>query len=300
MHGIGELRDPKMVEEILQGLKKLGIEAQKHYVSEHDLFVISVEDASKSEVAQDYFRVKMGFKRPVEIDEQWVKIKKLPKGEYTFAMVMISILLYVLSFSQMGELLFSSLFIGKGDSSLFHEVLEGQVWRLITPIFLHMSFMHILFNMLWFKDLGYLIEFNFGKKFLLLFVLGTGLVSNLGQYFVSGPQFGGMSGVLYAMLGFIWVHKQLHRDFEYAIPRFDLGMMIGWFFLCLTGVLGPIANTAHGAGLVAGMMLAVGYQFRLEKERVKYFFIAVFFLIFTLLVEGYKLDGRYYLLLWKQ
>lgn len=298
MHVVGELRDPKMVEEILQGLKKCEIEATSQFIQEHELYLITVKDDSKAEEAQDYFRVKMGFKKPAEIDPQWVKIKKIPKGDYTFTMVMISVALYVLSFTQMGELLFSSLFIGKVDSSLFLEVSKGQVWRLITPIFLHMSFLHILFNMLWFKDLGYLIEFNFGKKFLLQFVLGTGLISNLGQYFVSGPQFGGMSGVLYGMLGFIWVYKQLHREFEYAIPRFDLGMMIGWFFLCLTGVLGPIANTAHGAGLVAGMIWAVFYRLRLEKGWINYFLLAVFFLIFTLFVEGYKLDGRYYLLLW--
>jgi GlpG protein len=109
-----------------------------------------------------------------------------------------------------------------------------------------------------------------------------------------------MSGVLYAMLGFIWVYKKLHVDFEYAIPKFDIGMMIGWYFMCLTGVLGPIANTAHGAGLVAGMLCAVGMQFRLDRERLKYLSLALFFLIFTLGVEGYKLQGRYYLLLWKQ
>lgn len=154
--------------------------------------------------------------------------------------------------------------------------------------------------MLWFKDLGYLIEYSFKRKFLIIFVLATGIFSNLLQYFVSGPQFGGMSGVLYAMLGFIWVHKKLQADFEYALPRFDIGMMIGWFFLCLTGVLGPIANTAHGAGLVAGIMVAVFYQFKLDINRMKYFSLAIFFLIFTLVVEGYKLDGRYYFLLWNQ
>ena len=298
---VGELKDQRMVQEIILGLKKeLGIEASSHYNEEHQVFVITVDDQSQLDQARDFYRVKLGFKKPIEVDQQWVKIKKLPRGEATFIMLIFSVLLYLSSFSNFGDQLFGSLYIGKVDSSIFYEVIHGQVWRLITPIFLHMSFMHILFNMLWFRDLGNLIEHSFGKNFLLIFVLVTGLVSNIMQYLVSGPQFGGMSGVLYSMLGFVWVHKKLNPDFEFSLPRFDIGMMIGWFFLCLTGTLGPIANTAHGAGLVAGMVAAIALNFKWETIRLKYSSLAVFFLIFTLAVEGYKLGGRYYLLLWMQ
>ncbi|MDO9181695.1 MAG: rhomboid family intramembrane serine protease [Bacteriovorax sp.] len=300
MHIIGELKDQKMAEEIIRDLNKKGILAECHFNSENDIFILSLPTEEFLEEARDFFRVKLGFKKPIAIDKEWIKIKSLPRGETTFAMIIISIVIYLFSFSNMGEGLYSSLFIGKVDSGPFQEILHGQVWRLITPIFVHLSFLHILFNMLWFKDLGYLIEYSFNKRFLLVFVLVSGLISNLLQYFVSGPQFGGMSGVLYAMLGFIWVYKKINIDFEYSLPRFDIGMMIGWFFVCLTGMLGPIANTAHGAGLVVGIMGAVFQKFSWEKIRLKYFSLAVFFLIFTLAVEGYKLGGRYYILLWLQ
>jgi GlpG protein len=300
MHIVGELKDQRMVEEILSGLNKLGIPAESHFNTEHEIYVISLPTEEKLDEARDFYRVKLGFKKNREIDKEWVKIKTLPRGETTFIMIIISIAVYLLSFTNMGDALYNSLFIGKVDSSLFNEILHGQVWRLITPIFVHLSFLHILFNMLWFKDLGYLIEHNFGKNFLLVFVFVSGLFSNLLQYMVSGPQFGGMSGVLYAMLGFIWVHKKINQDFEYSLPRFDIGMMIGWFFVCLTGVLGPIANSAHGAGLVVGILAAVALNFKWEKIRIQYFSIAAFFLIFTLAVEGYKLKGRYYILLWLQ
>jgi GlpG protein len=161
-----------------------------------------------------------------------------------------------------------------------------------------MSFMHILFNMLWFKDLGYLIENVFGKSFFLKFLLLSGVVSNSLQYCVNGPEFGGMSGVLYAFLGFIWVHKKINTDFEFSIPRYDIVMMLGWYFVCLTGWLGPIANTAHGTGLVTGIFTAVFFSFKWDKLHVQFLSLGTFFLIFTLAIEGYKLAGRYYILLW--
>jgi GlpG protein len=300
MQIVGELRDKRMVDEIVAGIIKLGIPSESQYIPESDMYVIITpsENAEQIEEARDFFRVKMGFKKERKIDQQWVKIKSLPRGEATYILVLVCCFIYGMSFSNMGTSLYSALFIGKIDSGPFYEIIHGQIWRIVTPVLLHMSFMHILFNMLWFKDLGYLLEFNFGKNFLLLFVLLTGIFSNVCQYLVSGPQFGGMSGVLYAMLGFIWVYKKLHSDFEYAIPRFDLGMMIGWYFLCLTGVLGPIANTAHGSGLVIGMTAASAMKFKMEKERMKYLGLALFFLVFTLIVEGYKLNGRYYISLW--
>lgn len=298
MYVVGELKDEQMVHEIIDGLKKNGIIAEYHLNPADDIFTITVSSEEFLDQARDFYRVKLGFKKPMALDQEWVKIKSIPRGETTYIIVMICVGIYLLSFSNMGAIFYENLFIGKVDSSLFHEIKHGQIWRLVTPIFLHMSFLHILFNMLWFKDLGYLIEYNFGKNFLLIFVFVSGLLSNLFQYLVGGPQFGGMSGVLYAMLGFIWVYKQLNPTFQYSLPRFDIGMMIGWFFLCLTGVLGPIANTAHGIGLVVGIFAAIALQFKWEMIRIKYLSLGIFFLIFTLLVEGYKLGGRYYVLLW--
>lgn len=294
---VGELRDQKMVEEIIHGLAGLGITALKIYHEEQDIYAITMESNDRLLEAQDFYRVKLGFQKPMEVDERWLKIKSIPRGQYTYAILVGCIVIYLLSFSNFGEALYRTLFIGEVESGFFYEVKRGQFWRLITPIFVHLSFLHIVFNMLWFKDLGYLIENTFGKNFLLKFIVISGIISNILQYAVSGPQFGGMSGVLYAMLGFIWVHKKINDSFEYALPKFDIGMMIGWFFLCMTGALGPIANTAHGGGLIVGILAAVVLDFKADKIHLKFLALALFFLIFTLAVEGYKLGGRYYFLL---
>jgi GlpG protein len=286
-----------MVEEIVSGLKERGIPAESQYSKEHDIYLILVPGAEFLAEAQEFYRVKLGIIKPIEIDQEWIKIKTIPRGKTTFNLILVCCFIFGMSFTATGTHLYHALFIGGVESGFLYEVSRGQIWRLITPVFLHMSFMHIVFNMMWFKDLGYIIENVFGKNFLIKFILMSGLVSNLLQYCVSGPQFGGMSGVLYGMLGFIWVHKKINESFAFSLPRFDVGMMIGWYFVCLTGWLGPIANTAHGGGLVAGILMAVFLDFKWDKLHLKFLATALFFLIFTLAVEGYKLDGRYYFLL---
>ena len=134
------------------------------------------------------------------------------------------------------------------------EIFGGQFWRLLTPIFLHFGIMHLVFNMLWLKDLGTVIERLSGTRSLFGLVLVSGLLSNLGQFAFAGPFFGGMSGVVYALLGYVWMKSRFDPASRYHLEKQTVIMMIGWFFLCMTGLIGHVANYAHGFGLVVGMV----------------------------------------------
>lgn len=296
---IGELKDKSLAEDINKNLSDLGMDSHLYFDEKTQVYVLATPLEERFHEAQDYYRVRVGLPKRMEIEPEWVKIKSVPRGQYTYVIILVCVVIFGLSYLDIGRALYDKLFISRPESSLFEEILKGQIWRLVTPIFIHLSILHILFNMLWFKDLGYIIEYKFGKYFLLKFILISGIISNLLQYFVAGPSFGGMSGVLYAMLGFIWVAKKLDDGFEYSLPQRDMVIMLGWLVMCLTGYLGPIANTAHAGGLFAGMVMAmIKSDVGSKISKFKYLLIALGFLSFTLLVEGIKLDGRYFLLLW--
>jgi len=133
------------------------------------------------------------------------------------------------------------------------EVRRGEIWRLFTPMFLHFGFLHIFFNMLWLRDLGSMIEARKTSRFLLLLTLVLAGTSNMGQYLVRGPNFGGMSGVVYGLLGYIWMQGRFNPASKLSLAPQTVTFMIVWFFVCLAGLVGPIANTAHGVGLVVGV-----------------------------------------------
>ena len=139
------------------------------------------------------------------------------------------------------------------------EIAHGQVWRLLTPIFLHAAmaggfgFLHVLFNMLWLRDLGGMIENAQGPFGLLHKVVVIGMFSNLLQLAFGGPSFGGMSGVVFGLLGYIWVRGRLDLTSGLYVHNQTMMMMTFWFFICLTGTMGAIANAAHAGGLFAGM-----------------------------------------------
>ena len=136
-------------------------------------------------------------------------------------------------------------------------VARGQVWRLLTPIFLHFGFLHILFNMMWLHHLGRMIERVKSTAFLLLLVAVTAVLSNTVQAVLSGPSFGGMSGVVYGLFGYVWMKSRYEPFDGLLLDDMSIFMMIGWFVLGFTGSVGPIANWCHGVGLLVGVVFGI-------------------------------------------
>jgi GlpG protein len=144
------------------------------------------------------------------------------------------------------------------------DIAHGEVWRLVTPIFMHGNILHILFNMWWLSALGTLIEVRRGTLRLAAIVLVSAILSNLGQYYYNERNepgdpvlWEGMSGVVYALFGYVWM-KSLHEPEQGMIVHPNtVSIMLFWLVLCMTGWVGPIANAAHVAGLVVGVVFGV-------------------------------------------
>ena len=132
------------------------------------------------------------------------------------------------------------------------EIAGGQVWRLFTPVFLHFTLWHLLFNLLWLKDLGGIVEERIGTWRFGALVGLVALVSNLAQYAAGGANFGGMSGVVYGLFGYVWMRSRLEVRFGVVLAPMVSGMLMVFLALGLFGLLGPTANAAHFSGLVVG------------------------------------------------
>ena len=182
---------------------------------------------------------------------------KPPYSFVSIALIAICLLVALMSGLGASTEALSPLLIATPGSEGFSDIMNGQIWRLITPVFIHFGFMHLFFNLMWVWDLGRLIEAKKGIHFYLGFVLIIGTLSNIAQYlFTDSPLFGGMSGVLYGMFGYIWIRGRYDPLFSDDLHKNTIVMMLVWFVLCWTGLLGPIANWAHSTGLLIGAVWA--------------------------------------------
>ena len=172
------------------------------------------------------------------------------------------------------ETLLRPLLISQYYQPQLPEIQQGEWWRLVTPILLHFGIFHIVFNMLWTWELGRVIEWRQGYMTLSILTLFIAAISNLAQYFISGPLFGGMSGVVYGYFGYIWIHGQINPRFGIKLNPVIVKFMLGWFVICWSGILEKlfglnVANTAHTAGLACGIVAAGGswLLFRMRYSR---------------------------------
>lgn len=132
------------------------------------------------------------------------------------------------------------------------EIRDGEWWRLITPALVHLNVMHLVFNMMGLYFFGNFLEARLGPWRLAVLVLVLAVASNLGQYYFSKPNFCGFSGVLYGLFGYAWIRGRFDPASGLEVNQQTVIIMLAWFALCFTGLLGPIANAAHGSGLALG------------------------------------------------
>ena len=135
------------------------------------------------------------------------------------------------------------------------EVRAGQLWRLFTPTFIQLDPMHILFNVLLLANLGGVVERRYGWHRLMIFVLAVSAISNVCEYRFVSPLFGGLSGVVFGLFGFVWTESKYNPNSDFVVPPMVTAMMLGWFVFCIVGLGGTVANFVHWGGLASGALI---------------------------------------------
>ena len=188
-------------------------------------------------------------------------------GIFTLLIFLLCWAVFILTLFGFGEETFNNLhfFTNLSVEQFFH-----QPYRLLGPVFFHFSWMHIVFNTLWWWQLGGDIENKLGRMTLINIFFVSGVISNIGQFFVSGPSFGGLSGVVYGVMGFVWWSGWLMPKQGLSLPKPLVGFLLFWIVLGFANML-PVnmANTAHLLGLISGCLMAVisAKYFKIKSRR---------------------------------
>lgn len=154
---------------------------------------------------------------------------------------------------------------------------QGEWWRFVTPVFIHIGFIHLFFNMYGLWVLGPYVERLYGSAKFVVFWIVTGIAGVAASYLTvrpgmenasalsgfffrsqDGPS-AGASGALFGLIGVLFVfgikfRHELPEGFKRAfgtgmLPTILINLSIGYIFPF-------IDNSAHVGGLLAGMALA--------------------------------------------
>lgn len=132
-----------------------------------------------------------------------------------------------------------------------------QLWRWFSHALLHFSLLHIMFNLWWWWHLGGVIEKRLGSSKLLIITLISALLSGWVQSKFSGISFGGLSGVVYALMGYAWLRGKFDPASGIHVEHGLMTFAVLWLVIGYFDVLGlSVANAAHMTGLIVGLAMA--------------------------------------------
>lgn len=162
----------------------------------------------------------------------------------------------------------------------FSAIRAGEVWRLFTPAIMHGFWTHLIMNMMMLFAYGAVIEKRTGSFTMLFLCLFLAAFSNTAQYslgvFWERPlpsSFLGMSGVIFGLFGYAWIRSYYARPndaWDRLVTSQQVYFMLIYALVCVTDILGPVANGAHFGGLFAGMLWAwCGAMYQKQAVRRK-------------------------------
>ncbi len=148
---------------------------------------------------------------------------------------------------------------GAKENSL---IMQGQYWRFLTPVFLHVNALHLILNMANFVFLGIYLERLFGHARFLFIYLLSGIMSCIASFLFSPSAISiGASGAIMGLVGAYGAFVLIHRRamlwgglFAIIILIVVIGTSLGIGF-----VVPDVDNSAHIGGLIGGFVL--GWEF---------------------------------------
>ncbi len=247
--------DSQSLERVLSQLDKEGIPYR--VTEDNHKKELWVDDSNAAEAVNKYCH------RQSLNQQRSVNLKNLKAVPITSALMLISLLVALIT--QLGNHFIEWFLIAQMQyypRDWFYYEGIAFAWHAISPIFLHFSIEHLIFNILSFWYLGSVLERNLGHAYYTGMVILLSLLGNFAQLWASGPLFGGLSGVVYGLMAFACVYQTFKQDL--GIPKGLFYVAAIWLLLGISGVLSSIglfnmANAAHVGGLLGGLFLSLVY-----------------------------------------
>ncbi|MDA1291310.1 MAG: rhomboid family intramembrane serine protease [Proteobacteria bacterium] len=200
------------------------------------------------------------------------------RAPVSFSLILACLLVAVLSLlgaeSQRVAILFYPVLDSSGLLPLLASIdSPAAILRSLSPMLLHFGELHLVFNMMWLWYFGRQLESVQPRWLFIMLILFCSFAGNTAQYLTSGyNNFGGMSGVVYGLVGYTWI---VHT----FMPRSNLLINNKMFVVFVISLVAMevfasswVANAAHLGGLIAGLVVGVGvvghYRFVLGREAI--------------------------------
>jgi len=188
--------------------------------------------------------------------------QSVKKGFIIHTLIFLCVLQFTLqNFTQLDAV--RPLLFPSNLSSLFE---THQYWRLITPVFIHFTFSHLISNLFLFWYFARVIN-TYSPIVFVSLIFVAALVGDLGEFLLVDEKFGGISGIDFALFGFIFCYQKIRPEGELSIDPLVSSVVILFLLLTATDWFGQYAFYAHLTGLIVGLIF--GFIFAKKDKHLQ-------------------------------
>lgn len=207
----------------------------------------------------------------------------------TYILIAINTILFVLMYV-LGNGSDDALTLLRFGASYPDFIKAGDYYRLLTSAFLHIGFLHFLFNNYALYVIGSQLEGFFGKVKYLIIYLGSAILGNLMSMLFSNSISAGASGAIFGLLGALLYFGYHYRVYlgtvvkSQVIPLILINLAIGF-------MMSGVNNAAHIGGLIGGVLLAmaVGVRYKTSKfEQINGVIMTIIYTVFLVYLGFFR------------
>jgi rhomboid protease GluP len=213
------------------------------------------------------------------------------KPFFTYILLVIQITIYLLMEWSGGSENTSTLI--KFGAKFNPFIIEGEWWRLITPVFLHIGFLHLLMNSFALYYLGPLVERIFGNLRFIMIYLFAGFAGALASFAFSPSLSAGASGAIFGCFGALLYFGVIYPKLFFRTMGMNILVVIG-INLAFGFTVSGIDNAGHIGGLIGGFLASGVLHFPKRKKPLMQilFLLACSAIVFLALNIGYGNTNR--------
>ncbi len=169
----------------------------------------------------------------------------------------------------------------------FYPLIQGEWWTLLTATYLHASILHILFNMLWLRQLGPFVESLFGpSRFIIIYTVSGVSGALVSALIGKTPFFVGASGAVFGLFAAL-IYYGIRRGGTFGTAIFRQMLFWAAIGLFLGFTRSGVDNLGHIGGILGGVLSAwvLGYQER-QQQKLAHHLVALLTLALIIICFG--------------
>ncbi|GGM31553.1 rhomboid protease GluP [Paraliobacillus quinghaiensis] len=224
-----------------------------------------------------------------QVKKQADQVFRYAKPTLTYWILAVNVLMFILLELQGGST--STDILLQFGAKYNPAIIDGEWWRIISSMFLHIGLLHLVMNMLALHIVGSIVEQIYGSKRFLIIYFFAGIMGGLTSFALNPQLAAGASGAIFGLFGALLFFGFHHQRIFFQTMGWNVIVIIA-FNIVFGFVVQQIDNGAHIGGLIGGLIASSIVFFPNKKQLSQQLLAIVAYIVIVVSLVLYGISNK--------